>query len=147
MRASGGLFDLDALNESIALNEHRMAEPGFWQDQQAAQKLIAQNNELKERRDTFTDVQAAVRDLADTIELLELEADPALAAELATNLKTTQAQLEAYRLSQLLSEPYDAKDAILEIHPGPGGQKPRTGAKCCCGCTRGGRTSITLRLK
>ena len=121
MRASGGLFDLDALNESIALNEHRMAEPDFWQDQQAAQKLIAQNNELKERRDTFTDLQAAVRDLADTIELLELEDDPALAAELATNLKTTQAQLEAYRLSQLLSEPYDAKDAILEIHPGAGG--------------------------
>ena len=25
----GGLFDLDALNESIALNEHRMAEPAF----------------------------------------------------------------------------------------------------------------------
>ena len=30
--ASGGLFDLDALDESIAENEQKMAEPGFWDD-------------------------------------------------------------------------------------------------------------------
>ena len=38
--ASGGLFDLDALDESIAENEQKMAEPGFWDDNVAAQKVI-----------------------------------------------------------------------------------------------------------
>ena len=41
--ASGGLFDLDALDESIAENEQKMAEPGFWDDNVAAQKVINAN--------------------------------------------------------------------------------------------------------
>ena len=35
----GGLFDLDALEEKIAENEARMAEPGFWDDQEKAQEV------------------------------------------------------------------------------------------------------------
>ena len=49
----GGLFDLDGLNEKIAENEARMAEPGFWDDGVAAQKLITANNILKNKYDNF----------------------------------------------------------------------------------------------
>ncbi len=31
-----------------------MAQPDFWNDQEAAQKLIADNNILKEKRDSFS---------------------------------------------------------------------------------------------
>ena len=44
--ASGGLFDLDALDESIVENEQKMAQPDFWNDNEAAQKVINDNNEL-----------------------------------------------------------------------------------------------------
>mgnify|MGYP000158126783 CR=1 FL=1 len=37
---SGGLFDLEGLQESIAQNEAQMGDPDFWNDQQSAQQLI-----------------------------------------------------------------------------------------------------------
>ena len=46
-RASGGLFDLDRLEEDIALLENRMTEPDFWNDNIAAQKTSQELNELK----------------------------------------------------------------------------------------------------
>ena len=49
----GGLFDLDALEEKIAENEARMAEPGFWDDQEKAQEVIAENNDLKAKFEIF----------------------------------------------------------------------------------------------
>ena len=49
----GGLFDLDALEEKIAENEARMAEQGFWDDQEKAQEVIAENNDLKAKFETF----------------------------------------------------------------------------------------------
>ena len=35
-----GLFDFDNISESIEINEAKMAEPGFWDNQEKAQKLI-----------------------------------------------------------------------------------------------------------
>lgn len=121
MRASGGLFDLDALDEQIAENEHTMAQPGFWDDNTKAQKLISDNNALKDKRDNFTQLKGQVEDLATNVELLEMEFDPDLAKELDDSFAKTSKALQQYRLSQLLNEKYDSRNAILEIHPGAGG--------------------------
>lgn len=121
MRTSGGRFDLDALNEQIAENEHRMTAPDFWNDSERAQKLINDNNLLKERRDTFTNLRDQLGDLATSVELLKEMPDEDLRTELNQKLPRVEKQLEQYRLSQLLSGPYDANNAILEIHPGAGG--------------------------
>ncbi|WP_407883954.1 peptide chain release factor 2 [Furfurilactobacillus curtus] len=116
-----GSLDLEALNESISENEAKMAEPDFWNDNVAAQKLIDANNALKAKHDTFMELQEAVENLAVTIELLEEDDDPEMAAQLDTDVADTARRLQAYRLTQLLDEPYDANNAILEIHPGAGG--------------------------
>lgn len=121
MHASGGLFDLDALDEQIAENEHEMAQPGFWDDNTKAQKLINDNNALKEKRDTFVQLRDQIGDLETNVELLEMEPDPELAQELDTSFTQTEKSLQEYRLSQLLNEKYDSRNAILEIHPGAGG--------------------------
>lgn len=121
MRASGGLFDLDALDERIAENEQRMAEPNFWNDNEQAQKIINENNGLKEKRDTFVNLRDQIADLQTSIELLEDESDPDLLAEFETTFAQTQKLLDQYRLTQLLDGKYDAQNAILEIHPGAGG--------------------------
>ena len=36
----------------------------------------------------------------------------------------------------LLSGKYDSANAIVEIHPGAGGQKAKIGQKCCIVCTK-----------
>lgn len=121
MRASGGLFDLDALAEQIAENEHEMAQPGFWDDNAKAQKKINDTNALKEKRDTFVQLRDQITDLKTNVELLEIEPDPDLAKELDASFEQTNKSLQEYRLSQLLNEKYDSRNAILEIHPGAGG--------------------------
>lgn len=121
MHASGGLFDLDALNESIAQGENEMTAPDFWDDNQRAQEKVAALNELKKRRDNFLTLQDQVEELALTAEMLQAEPDPELKAELDDNFPGVQEHLRAYRLEQLLDGPYDQSDAILEIHPGAGG--------------------------
>lgn len=121
MRASGGLFDLDALNEQIAENEHTMTAPDFWNDSQKAQGLINKTNDLKERRDTYTHLRDQLGDLEVTVELLGEGDDPDLQQQLDDSLPKIEKELQAYRLSQLLNGEYDSKNAILEIHPGAGG--------------------------
>ncbi|KRK72589.1 protein chain release factor B [Lacticaseibacillus nasuensis JCM 17158] len=109
------------MNERIAENEGRMSEPGFWNDQEAAQKLIAANNELKTKHDQYYDMANAYADLEATNELLSEEPDPELAAEFEQNLTKLEATMQQYQLQLLLNGKYDHNNAILEIHPGAGG--------------------------
>mgnify|MGYP003364996655 CR=1 FL=1 len=117
----GGRFDLDALNEGIQENEARMAEPGFWDDQATAQKVIDDNNELKGKFETYQQLADEVGDLAVAYELLVEEPDDEMQAEFETDLAKAQHDLQQYRLNLLLDGPYDRNNAILEIHPGAGG--------------------------
>ncbi|WP_423789662.1 peptide chain release factor 2 [Limosilactobacillus pontis] len=117
----GRSLDLDALDESIAENEQRMAQPDFWNDNEAAQKVINANNALKEKRDTFVQLRDQIANLQTTIELLAMGPDADLQKELDDSFVKTKQALEQYRLNQLLDGEYDAKNAILEIHPGAGG--------------------------
>lgn len=115
----GGLFDLDVLEEEIALLEHRMTEPDFWNDNIKAQQVSQELNELKQKYETFHGMQ----NLLDEVELLQemLSEDEDLQGELEENLSKLDKIMTSYEMTLLLSEPYDANNAILEIHPGSGG--------------------------
>ncbi|MGK4033039.1 peptide chain release factor 2 [Pediococcus acidilactici] len=117
----GRSLDLDALNESISVNEAKMAEPDFWNDQEKAQKIINETNVLKAKYDNFKNLTDHVENLEVTLELLEMEADPDVQAEFEDELSQTAKLLRDYRLGLLLNGKYDANNAILEIHPGAGG--------------------------
>ena len=118
----GGLFDLDALEEKIAENEARMAEQGFWDDQEKAQEVIAENNDLKAKFETFHELEESISDLGVSLELLqEIPDDEELQADLEENYQHAEKLLQSYQLNMLLSEKYDKNNAILEIHPGAGG--------------------------
>ena len=96
-----------------------MTEPDFWNDNHAAQKTSQELNELKVKYDTFHNMDA----LAEEAELLfeMLEEDDSLQAELEESLAKLDRLMTSYEMTLLLSEPYDASNAILEIHPGSGG--------------------------
>ena len=98
-----------------------MAEPHFWDDQKEAQKLINENNILKEKYDNFKNLTKHIDNLEVSLEILSMEADPDMQAEFEQELEQTAKLLADYRLSLLLNGKYDANNAILEIHPGAGG--------------------------
>lgn len=117
----GGLFDLDQLEEDIAEAEHKMAEPGFWDDSEAAQQVINQNNANKETYDQFTKLATDVEDLEILLELLQEEPSSDMEAEAETAIREITERMSTYELAMLLDEPYDHNNAIIELHPGAGG--------------------------
>ncbi|WP_193394259.1 peptide chain release factor 2 [Pediococcus damnosus] len=114
-------LDFDKLSENISINESKMGEPDFWNDQKKAQKLIDETNILKQKYDQFHSLKSQVEDLAVAEELLEAEADSDMQQEFEKSFESTQKALRQYRLGLLLNGKYDANNAILEIHPGAGG--------------------------
>lgn len=96
-----------------------MAEPNFWDNSQKAQALINETNHLKNQYETFKKLENEQEELEIMLELLG--DDEGLQEELESSLKTYQQDLASYELSQLLNEPYDHNNAIIELHPGAGG--------------------------
>ncbi|MDH5104966.1 peptide chain release factor 2 [Lentilactobacillus diolivorans] len=114
-------LDFDALSESIGMNEAKMAEPGFWDDQQSAQKLIDETNSLKTKRDRFKELSDKLADLKLTLELISEDPDSGMQDEFTTESAELKKELDRYQLGLLLNGKYDHNNAILEIHPGAGG--------------------------
>jgi peptide chain release factor 2 len=96
-----------------------MQHPGFWDDQEKAQKLTQRVADLKDRVAAFEEVERLYGDLAVMVELGEEDAD--LAGEAETELAGLQRKLEKMELEVLLSGPYDSNNAILALHAGAGG--------------------------
>ena len=117
----GGLFDLEALQQEIASNENKMLANDFWNDSVKAQKIVDQTNQLKKKVTNFTDLEQKSADVSVLIDLLSEEEDPDLQKQLDEQLQFLNDDLRQYRLQQLLGQPYDDHNAILEIHPGAGG--------------------------
>jgi len=98
-----------------------MAGEGFWDDHQLAQQTIDETNQLKELVNGFVSLQQQYEDAEVTYELISEEADEDLQAELFQEVENLQEKISAFEIEILLSNPYDANNAILEIHPGAGG--------------------------
>ncbi|SQC62432.1 Peptide chain release factor 2 [Listeria fleischmannii subsp. fleischmannii] len=117
----GGLFDLETMEVRIAELEDQMLDPDFWNDQQAAQKVINESNGLKEVYNAFHKLEEEQENLEVSLELLREEADADLQKELEMELVSFMKELDEFELKLMLSDPYDKNNAILELHPGAGG--------------------------
>ncbi len=98
-----------------------MTAPGFWDDQNAAQTVINEANGLKGFVNSFESIANQYEDLEVTYELAKEENDAELLSDLVEELGTLKKEINDFELQMLLSEPYDANNAILELHPGAGG--------------------------
>lgn len=98
-----------------------MNEAGFWDDAEAANGVVKQ---IKQLKDKIADHDAA-RDLCDETQiLLEIyEDDPCEEneKELSEGMAELRNSFEGFKLTTMLSGEYDANNAILSIHPGAGG--------------------------
>lgn len=121
LKILGGLFDLDSKKARIAELEARMSDPAFWDNQSVAQKVIQESNGLKNDVESFETVEETLENLEVSYELVKEENDQELFDDLQTELQDFKGEVNKFELQLLLSEPYDANNAILELHPGAGG--------------------------
>jgi peptide chain release factor 2 len=101
--------------------EDQMSQPGFWDDQEKAQKISREAGHIRKTIEEWGQLQ---KDIVDYIELTEM-IDPATDAESFEQLKEDVALAEkthnALNIQLYLSGPYDKNDAIVSFHAGTGG--------------------------
>jgi peptide chain release factor 2 len=77
----------------------------------------------------FHALERQLEDAAGLLELLELEPDAQLTADLEAELQRSAKALDAFELQTMLQGPDDGRDAILTIHPGAGGTESQDWAE------------------
>lgn len=98
-----------------------MADPSFWDNAQAAQEIISQNNNDKAVYEQFHRLESDLEELLVMVEMQQEDYDDLLQEELEGKLNTLQEEINNYELSLLLNDPYDHNNALIELHPGAGG--------------------------
>lgn len=120
----GGIFDVDNKRGMIRELEEKMAVSTFWNNQEDAQKVISQVNQLKQSINDIIDFQTRLDDLKLMCELVA-EADPKEAEAHVDDIKTTIESLnqtiDLLELKSFLNGPHDHCNAIVSIHAGAGG--------------------------
>jgi len=128
---------VDSIEKSLALLKQRMdwdtathrleefdamiEDPDLWNDQDRAQKLMRERQNLIDALATCTAIQTEMSDNVDLIELGEMEDDQEVVAEAETALKALQARAAQKEIEALLNGEADANDTFLEINSGAGG--------------------------
>ncbi|HYE98208.1 MAG TPA: peptide chain release factor 2 [Planctomycetota bacterium] len=125
----GGFFDIPAKQEKLSQLEARMAEPSFWNDQNAARETIDEANKLKVWTEPYGRLSEKVGGLAELVDLLEVEEDPEMLGEVSAELEQVAAEIADLELRNMLQGPDDHRDALVTIHPGAGGTESQDWAE------------------
>ena len=114
-------LDLAGLEKELKALEEKMAQPGFWDDQEKAQELVARLKSLKRETDAFAAVRRQVDDLEVLHELAEAEADEKARAEVEQELARTEKALRALQLRSFFTGEHDHLSATVALQAGAGG--------------------------
>lgn len=114
-------MNVDAVQTEITAVEKKMSAPGFWDNQEEAQKTVQQLKALKAVVSAPTELEAVIQDAAVLIQMAVEEGDDSLAAEINEHLEQVEKKLHQLELNSLFMDPRDGKPAIVNIHPGAGG--------------------------
>jgi len=99
--------------------EARMAEPGFWDNQEKAQATVGELKGLGAIVKPLKDLDASLADLGAMLEMAE--EDPEFAAEVPAELDRLDGVLAELELKGLLNGPNDSRNAIITINARDGG--------------------------
>ena len=115
----GGFFDAPAKQKELEESEKLISEPGFWDDQERAQKVVQQRSRIERALKQQAGFETGV---SDAEVLFEFAAeDPDSAIELQKLINSLEKQVDLAEIESLLSGETDANNAICSIQAGAGG--------------------------
>ncbi len=127
MTNSGGSFDVAAKREELKQKEEQASAPDFWNDQEAAQKLLQERSKLERivaRQEQF---ESSIADAGVLFEFAE--SDDASLNELRELLTRLSHDIGQAETEMLLAGENDLLNAICTIHPGAGGTESQDWAE------------------
>lgn len=114
-------FDQAGLKRDLEEMDMKVQIEGFWDDLEAAQKLLKEKKQKESKLGEFQALENALSDIGILIELAEEEDDVSQVEEIQALYADFEQKMESLRLKTLLCEPYDGSNAIISIHAGSGG--------------------------
>ncbi len=120
-----GYLHLDEKSARVASLEARSAEPGFWDDAEAARSVMAEISAAKADITAVEDARAKLSDARAALELADEMGDDPDAAQLrdeaAEVADALSAQVDELELTSWFTGEFDHGDCIVTIKPGQGG--------------------------
>ncbi|MCI6593065.1 MAG: peptide chain release factor 2 [Spirochaetia bacterium] len=116
-----GRLDSAAIEKAITEKEKLTEAPGFWDDHEAAEKVMSQIRKLKNRIEPWKKIIADMDDLEAMYELAAESGEQSDEDEVRTMYEAAKAQFDKLNILNLLSGEVDQNDAFLTVHAGAGG--------------------------
>ncbi len=116
-----GYLHIEESRGTVAELERQSAEPGFWDDANAARETMAKLARAKEDVAGIDAAHAKLEDARAAFELGSEMEDDDLLAECETGVNELERQLSELELSSWFTGEFDGGDAIVNVTPGQGG--------------------------
>lgn len=114
-------LSLDSKRDRAHQLKAESQQESFWADQQKAQNLMRELNELKALLEKWDQFEKNLSDVETILELLEDHESPDLTQEAEQKLKEVETGIQELEFHRMLSGEHDAANAILFINAGAGG--------------------------
>ena len=124
---SGGFFDVAAQKQELNTIVTRASAPDFWNDQDAAQKLLQRRSSLEKKIDRQEHFEGQLSDAGILFEFAE--EDEESLKELRSLVERLEHEISVAETEMLLSGANDQLNAICTIHPGAGGTESQDWAE------------------
>ncbi|MBR1571310.1 MAG: peptide chain release factor 2 [Lachnospiraceae bacterium] len=114
-------LDLNNKSNRIQELEREMEAPDFWNDAAISTAKMKELKSLKDDVEMYARLEEVYDEALEYISLAEEEDDEDLVPEIEELLLELENDFEDLRMKTLLSEEYDANNAIVTLHSGAGG--------------------------
>ena len=125
----GGLFDIDTKREEIQELEERIAAPGFWDDNETAQKVLKERTVREKAVETWDRLCRQMDEIRLLIELGAEVEDQATLDEVRGLNAVLEEELNRAELQKMLSGPHDRSSCFFSINSGAGGTESQDWAE------------------
>ena len=114
-------LDLDTVRREVDELEDKTADPNFWNDLAASQKVLQRSKQLKNKLEQHARLTTQWEDLTTLVEMAIEEDDESLLTEITEGYEKLETSLHEANLATLLTGEYDNASAIISLHAGAGG--------------------------
>lgn len=125
----GEALSIEASRKRVQELEHKMTQPGFYDDQEASQRVFSELGDLRSKLEKYTALTSSAEDAGVLLEMLAEENDPGLIPDGEAAVTAVEAAVEELQLLTLLRGEYDHSNAILTFHAGTGGTEAQDWAQ------------------
>ncbi|MCM1459536.1 MAG: peptide chain release factor 2 [Bacteroides sp.] len=99
----------------------KLEAPGFWDNVTESQVVMKELKNLKDTLEAFETIEGKYEDIETLIEMAEEENEDSLIPEIDAAIQAFAEEFESFRIDTLLSDEFDANNAVLTLHAGAGG--------------------------